>query len=314
MRKNAFKEIDYKTVYQHFTPFLNKLESVLSKDNLDFIAYSTGFIKRNRKVTATGFLNALTLDNEDQSDASLVDISCDLFDHSSIDISKVGVHNRFNECAVSFFKKVLSQMIEPFLCASFDDNKAGFHFSAVNIKDSTKFKLPDVYAGIFPSYGSYGKQGALMNVQYEYDLLSGDWKSLKFTQATRNDQQDSKETANNIQPESLNIRDLGYVTLPYLKGVVSNEAFFLNRLPKMNAYVLNDKGKYILLDWKKIDNKMKKHKLGQLELEVFLGKKEKIKSRLIIAPVSQSISDDRLMKAGKGGAEKQGRLPTIQRI
>ena len=197
-------------------------------------------------------------------------------------------------------------MIEPFLCASFDDNMAGFPFSAVNIKDSSKFKLPKAYAELFPSYGSYGRQGALMNVQYEYDLLSGDWKSLEFTQATRNDQQDSKETAKNIQPESLNIRDLGYVTLPYLKGVVDNEAFFLNRFPKMNAYILNDKREYVLLDWKKIDNKIKKYGLGHLELEVFLGKNEKIKSRLVIAPVPQSISEDRLKKAGQGGKRKMG--------
>ena len=267
---------------------------------------SSGFIKRNRKITAKGFLNALVFNGESQSDTSLVDISCDLAEHTGAKISKVGIHKRFDEGAVAFFKLVLSQMIEPFLCAALDDNKVAFPFSAVNIKDSSKFKLPESYAEHFPSYGSFGKQGALMNVQYEYDLLSGDWKSLEFTQATRNDQLDSKETVKNIQPQSLNIRDLGYITTPYLNGVVKNDAFFLNRLPKLNAYILNKKGEYEVINWEKIDCKMRKHNLKHLELEVYLGKNEKIKSRLIIAPVPKDIADKRMRKARQGGKRNKG--------
>lgn len=228
-----------------------------------------------------------------------------MFEQSGNDISKVGIHKRFNESAVNFFKTVLSQLLSGFTDSTCK-NKCISPFSAVNIKDSSKFRLSKNLAEQFPSYGSYGKKSALMNIQYEYDLISGTWKTLEFTQARRNDQLDSKETRNDIIPGSLNIRDLGYVTMGYLQSVLFKDAYFLNRLPKTNIYTLDKNEEWLQIDWKEIDNKIKKYNLGQLELEVYIGKKEKLKSRLVIFPMPDNVVKERLRVAKQGGKRKKG--------
>ena len=121
-------------------------------------------------------------------------------------------------------------------------------FSSINIKDSSKFKLPIHYQKDYPSYGSFNKQAALMNMQFEYDLLSGSWNCIELTKATRNDQADSKETADDIYSNGLYIRDLGYITTTYLLAVCRKNAYFINRLPKIGVYILSE-GEYEPINW-----------------------------------------------------------------
>ncbi len=121
-----------------------------------------------------------------------------------------------------------------------------------------------------------------MSLQYEYDLVSSSWLSLEMTKGLRNDQQDSKETADNITKGDLHIRDLGYITPTYLLAIVDKEAFFLNRLPP-KAGVCNKAMKP--LDWKKADASFRKKKLASMELDVLVYEKDKVPCRLIIEPV-----------------------------
>jgi hypothetical protein len=144
-----------------------------------------------------------------------------------------------------------------------------------------------------------------MNFQYEFDLFTGNWNSLELTKATRNDQTDSKETISEIKQGSLNIRDLGYITTTYLKGIDKNEAYYINRLPKIGGYQLI-KNDYEPIDWKALDKKIKEKGLDHLELEVYLGEKDKIKTRLLLAPVPDCVAQERIRKAKQGGKRSNG--------
>src|SRR5690606_15339013 len=109
--------------------------------------------------------------------------------------------------------------------------------------------------GDYPGFGNFSKKNGLMNLQYEYDLIQGDWTSLELTNIKRNDQLDSKETTGEICKGDLCIRDLGYVTPAYLKAVLKAEASFLNRLPpQISVYDLKKEP----LDWESIDRKFNK--------------------------------------------------------
>ena len=144
-----------------------------------------------------------------------------------------------------------------------------------------------------------------MNIQYEFDILSGNCKCLDLTKATRNDQQDSKETVDDIEKRSLNIRDLGYVTSTYIKAVEKRGAYYLNRLPKIGVYRMVN-GEYRSIDWYAMDKKIKKGKFEQLEQEVYIGSKDKIKTRMVLTPVPQSIANERVRIANKAGKGKKG--------
>lgn len=118
-----------------------------------------------------------------------------------------------------------------------------------------------------------------MNLQYEYDLIRGSWKSLELTSIQKNGKQNSKETIDSIVKNKLYIRDLGYITPTYLKAVINKEASFLNRLPTIiSTYTIDDK----CIVWKNIDRKFNKNKLEIMEIDVKIYEKEKLSCKLII--------------------------------
>ncbi len=79
----------------------------------------------------------------------------------------------------------------------------------------------------------------MISIQYEYDLLSGQAMDLRLTSGTINDQRDAKDNTHDIVENDLFIRDLGYATIPYMKHIKSNKAFFLNRLsPQTKVYII----------------------------------------------------------------------------
>lgn len=259
---------------------------------------------RSRKISPAAFAQALIFNGEEHDKLSLLDLKCDLFDQAGCRVSQEAVHKRFGAQAVSFMKELLSQLISSRFCHQLPHGVDSGFFSHIYIKDSSKFKLPVSYAADYPGYGSFNKTTSLMNIQYEYDLLTGDWNSLCLTKATRNDQTDSKETCQDIKPGSLNIRDLGYITSTYLKTVEENQAYYLNRLPKIGVYQKKE-NKFEPLDWKALDARMKQGRFKYLELEVYLGK-DKLKSRMVISPVPREVASERIRKASVGGKRSDG--------
>ena len=278
---------------------------MFSEENLDAIARKNKFIERSRKITASAFIKALVFNEVEHEQLSLLDLKCDLFEQAGCRISQEAIHKRFTPEAVSFIKAVFSQQLQAHLSPETKPIIYNDFFRSICIKDSTKFKLPVSYINSYPSYGSFNNASALMNIQYEYDLLTGEWHSLELTKATRNDQTDSKETIDKIIEGSLNIRDLGYITTTYLKAVENNHAYYLNRLPKIGVYKKNNQG-CEPLSWEAIDKKMKKGKFKHLEFDVYLGKDNKIKTRMVIYPVPKDVANKRVRKAAQGGKRTEG--------
>ena len=250
----------------------------------------------------------------DQSQLSLLDLKLDLQTHFDCSVSREAIHKRFTPEAVAFMKALLAKLIELRLVTENSIPSTLKTFNRLCIKDSTKFTIPKEFADTYPGYNGFHKGSALMNIQYEYDLLSGNWSCLDFTKATRNDQADSRETLDNIEPNDLHIRDLGYVTMPYLIGVAERQAFFLNRLPtQLNVYRKKNE-KYLLVDWNSVDRVFKKKGLKQMELNVVLSKKYKLESRMIIVPIPNNVYKERIRKASKHAKSKGCQLTNEYKI
>ena len=228
-----------------------------------------------------------------------------MFEHTRCQVSPEALHKRFTPEAVAFLKALLAEQLSHHLALGQLPAFDSCPFTGIHIKDSTKFKLPAAFHESYPGYGSFNKTTSLMNIQYEYDLMSGQWRSLALTSVRRNDQADSKATLEDLQEGSLNIRDLGYITSSYLKGVESHGAYYLNRLPQIGVYQYKQ-GNYQAIDWKALDKKIKKAGLNFLEVEVYLGKQEKLKTRMILAPVPEQVANQRVRKAQQGGKRANG--------
>lgn len=277
------------------------IEKHFSQETIHDLALRSGFIKRSRKLSASQFVNTLMFLNSNQSETSLPDIAADLNQQFSVDMSKEGIHKRFTPQAVCFLKTMiqsqLSRQFSAIRCAELTK-----HFPAINIKDSSKFLLPGIYKDDYPGFGNFHKEHGIMNIQYEYDLLRGDWKTLELTSIKTNDQQDSRESIDSISKGELYIRDLGYVTPFYLKSITEKEAFFLNRMPAQ-ANVCNTNGQPI--DWISLDRKFRKTSTTALDLQVRVYEREPITCRMIVERVDDQVYKNRIKQAERS-AKKHG--------
>lgn len=260
---------------------------------IDRLAKETGFVKRSRKLSAYGFVNSLMFSFSNQANTSLPDIAADLNQQFSIDISKEGLHKRFSKEGVVFLKELVKHQLSNQLSIP-SQAQLDQHFLAINIKDSSKFSLPGIYYKDYPGFGNFSKTNGLMNLQYEYDLVSGNWKTLELTTVKRNDQQDSKQTIDSIKEGELYIRDLGYVTPLYLKTIIERGASFLNRMPPQINIYASDKR---LIKWKSINRKFNKTGSATLDMDVLLYEKDLIECRLVIERVPDIEYRKRLRKA-----------------
>jgi hypothetical protein len=304
LRKNAVIFTHNLLINNSYDELEKQLKETFDHENLERLAREHNFIKRSGKLSADMFASSLVFSDFDQSRISLLDLKCDFLSDYECDVSRVAIHKRFTPEAVAFMKalfaKLLSSRLEetrfPFLSKAF--------FSRVCIKDSTKFRLPSEFIGSYPGYGSFNKKSSLMNIQYEYDLQSGDWLSLELTKATRNDQEDSKDSTGSIEKGNLYIRDLGYVTLTYLKAVADADAYFINRMPtNLNVYQGMKK-----VDWGKIDRKMKQRGNLCYSFDATIGKKEQFKVRMAIEPVPEEVYKERIKKASQHAKSKSCQL------
>lgn len=274
------------------------------------MAQETGFMVRARKISPFQFLNSLMFSINDQSKTSLVDIAADIFKEFDIDISKEALHKKFTPEAVDFLQNLLCQQMSQELdfCISEDLNE---HFNSIKIKDSTKYALPSIYEGDYPSFKNFSKKNGIMNLHYEYDLISGQWSSLAFTSIKENDQHNSKTTVNQLEKGDLYIRDLGYVSPSYLAGVQQAEACFLNRMPpQANIYDAEEKN----LSWTAIDKDFKKKGLTHLDIEGAIYEKHRIKCRIVITPVSKEEARVRLKNAKASAKSKAVGISKDHRI
>lgn len=176
-------------------------------------------------------------------------------------------------------------------------------FTKVLIADSSKFSIPAQYIKDYPGFGGWKNGSALMNIQYAFDLKGGNWENLELTKATQNDQSHSKKTLNDIKSGELHIRDLGYVTMGYLTRIVSEKAFFLNRLPPKTKPV--ECGTDKAIDWTKLYQKMQDNRNTHFTANVVIGtSKEPFECRLIAVPVPDKVWNERIRKAQKHAKSK----------
>ncbi len=277
------------------------LEKNFSDEMINDLARKTGFVKRARKLPASSFVNTLMFSFCNQASTSLPDIAADLNQQFSIDISKEGLHKKFSREGVVFLKELVKfQLSQQFSLQTGTELKN--HFASVTIKDSSKFSLPGIYNKDYPGFGNFSKTNGLMNLQYEYDLISGNWIALELTTVNKNDQQDSKQTTDSITKGGLYIRDLGYVTPTYLKAVIQKEAYFLNRMPpQTNIYTLEKEP----MDWRSIARKFNKTGANALDMDVLIYQRELLECRLVIESVTD-IEYRKRLKQAELSAKKHG--------
>ena len=225
-----------------------------------------------------------------------------LHDRFGIILSKQAVDWRFSELSVKFFKVLLEKVIK--IHIQNNDNFDISNFKRVRIKDSTAFKLPENMKYKYPKGNDKDTTIAQIRIQFEYDIKNGEILDISLHPFKEQDSVDAENTLDNINPDELIMRDLGYVKIGVLRQIEEKEAFFLNRL-SYNTYIFEKKnGKYQQVDLGKTYKKMRRNKLNRIVKEVYIGKREKFKTKIIIELLPEKEYQKRILKAKRNESRK----------
>ncbi len=247
-------------------------------------------------------MDLLVFNSESLKSQSLNDLTVVLNNEHNIDITKQSLHERFNESAVFFLRKALEILlqdrleIEPFIL----DLKG---INRILIKDSVCFQIDESLVDSYPGSGGSGSK-ASVRIQFEYDLLAGSVNDMTLNAFNSQDAKNAVATIELINKGDLVIRDLAYVGLEALNGIIKRFAFYLCRL-NPSVHVFEKQGdQYMRLDFVKIYKMMKKKNINLMEKNVYLGKKEKLNTRLIIHLIPEEQIKERIRKAKLNNKKK----------
>jgi len=165
-------------------------------------------------------------------------------------------------------------------------------FRNVIVEDSTSIKLDDKLHKDYPGNGYWdkGAKKAILKIQAAYNITRRKFIRLDITSFRDNDQGYSPKIVQILKQGDLIIRDLGYFALKVFQKLNKEGIFFISRMRKrVNVF---SKGDEIVIDLAKMLRKR-----GKLDIEVFLGEKEKLPVRLIALPVEESVANERRRKA-----------------
>lgn len=235
-------------------------------------------------------------------DESLNDLTIDLRQNYQIDISKQALHERFNEKSVLFVTSALEDLLNKQLL-----DKVTFRncdeFKRFLIKDSVCFQIDESMVNDYPGSGGGGSK-ANVRIQFEYDLLNGQIVDLSLNAFNEQDAKDSTATLHLVEEGDLIVRDLAYMHLNALQGIVKKIAHFLSRLNTQRKVYKEWDGQMEELDFAAIVKFMRENDIKQYEEQVWLGKKKDLQVRLFLFLMPSSVYNERMRKANANARKK----------
>jgi len=285
----------------------DSIATFFSREELDQLALDTGFVQRKSPLNGSLFFDLLVFNSENLKNQSLNDLTVDLNNKCGINISKQSLHERFNEYSVVFLKSALEKLlrdqveVEPFMLELKGINR-------ILIKDSVCFQIDESLSAHYPGSGGKGSK-ASVRIQFEFDLLTGSINDISLNAFNDQDSRNAVTTVELVNEGDLVIRDLAYVGLEALKGIVKQVAFFLCRLSP-TVFIYEKIGDvYVKIDFVKIYAYMKKRNMKFIEKDVYIGKTEKFNTRLIIHLMPAEQIKERIRKARQNNKKKsRGKL------
>ena len=206
--------------------------------------------------------------------------------------SKQALNERMRPQTEKFVKQVIEETISKQMCFKPSPKANGLlgHFGNVMIDDSTTLSLPDALAGTFPGNVSKGVQKAQAKIHAMYNMTENNFVFLNVHSFSNNDQGLSPNVIPYLKEGDLCLRDLGFTILETISEFVDKGIYFIAR--KSYTATVYD------VDTKKELNLLQElRKNNFIDKQVLIGKKKKIKLRLIALAIPDEQAAVRRRKA-----------------
>lgn len=288
-----------------------ELDLWFNNEECEVLARETGFIqRRTSRLTGRDFFNLLTVEMLDEPTISYEGLCDRLEDRNpDVQITPQALCERMNsDGAVAFLKQGLERTLkETTQPVSATKEAAAWlaPFPRTLLQDSTQIQLHEKLADEFKGSGGNAST-ASVKVDYSYDVKNERTEHLAIRQGADNDQGFAEDLANRIQPGDLVIRDLGYFCLNFFATLISLGAYFLSRLSfNVNVYLTAEDDEPIKLI-PHINRVGRSRKT--LEFNVFLGREQRIPTRLIVYRLPVAVYRERQKTAIKAAKRKGRRI------
>lgn len=213
----------------------------------------------------------------------------------NISMKKQSLDERFNGSSLDFIKSLLEEQLKAQITQQ-PDSEFLNQFERVIIGDATRFDVPKDMKEQLPGFSGKVSSQAGIGIQFEFDIKDGKILDLHLGPAVMSDSKYVAQKKENISKGDMYIRDLGYYSTKLLSYINKQEAWYCSRLnQKVNVYQKIE-NQYKQLSFSKLYANMKKKGICQLELEVYVGQKEKMQTRLIVEIMPDDIYAKRVRK------------------
>jgi hypothetical protein len=286
MRTNSKNKIERKVSF---------IEEKLNKIDIEKLSKESEFSKRkSKKIKAKDFILGFFMMANNRENHSYQNWAIKIGWIIKDSLSKQALWKKMCQEQIVFLKKTLSAIISDSLSSKSNYPQSGKlkMFKNVIIEDSTCIQLNDKLNEAYPGngYKNNNDKTAILKVQAAYNITRKKFVRLEVTSFRENDQGYSSKIVQILKHGDLVIRDLGYFVLKVFQKLNKEGVFFISRMKKrVNIFSREDE---VVIDLAKM---LKKR--GELDIEVFLGKEEKLPVRLIALPVEAEVANERRRKA-----------------
>jgi hypothetical protein len=258
------------------------MQEVLT-ESADIIGRKTGFIKRFRKLSGSGFAQTLVFSWLSNPDSTVEEL-CQTAATLGISISPHGLNKRFSPEASDFFQKILESAVSHVISDDPVFIPLLQRFNGVHIHDSSTVVLPDKLAVIWAGCGGSTSQNtsSSLKLHLRLDLNTGKLAGPYLHSGKLHDM-NSQIPWERLPVGALRIGDLGYYNLKEFRKMCSEGVYWLSRV-KSNC-VLYYHGKR----WD-LPGFLMKYCKDRMDVQVLLGADERLPCRFLAIRVSDDVA------------------------
>jgi hypothetical protein len=278
------------------------LQTVLS-ETADRLARSTGFLKRQRKFTGSGFVQMLVFGLLDDPDASLAQLA-QAAAAAGVAVRRQSVEGRFTPQAAELLRGVLGAAVHQLLAAEPIAIPLLRRFPVVEVLDSSTVGLPEALAGLWAGKGSSDPQAgnAAVKLTVGLDLVSGGLRGPELPAGRTPDSKASLATAP-LPAGSLRLADLGYFDLRAMAAADRRGTYWLMRLKAGTRLFTADGRRHA-----SAATLLAEQGTTRVELAIELGVTQRLPCRLLAERVPAEVAAARRRKLHEDAQRQRRRL------
>ncbi len=268
---------------------------------------SSKFVKRNSKLSAPKWVQALTLGWLANPEATLEELSQAALT-VGVKVTPQGIHDRFSSESAECFKQVLGAAVEQAVSADGVAVPILARFSGVYLADSTTIALPEALHELLPGCGNQAGTSTALKLGVLFNVADGALALLEPVPAREHDR--SLQVGRQQLPEeALWLADLGFFDLARLAQMDREGVYWLTQV-QAGTVLYDEQGERLeLVELLKARCKRKR----KLDMPVLLGAEARIGCRLLAQRVPKEVAQERRRRL-RAEAKRRGQGVSATRL